>query len=200
MIKQTFWRGLKVTIPLAVTIAIIVWTVTGIEALFGSLLQKIIGPRLYFPGLGFLVGIALIFCAGLLIQAWYVERLYNLGERLLRRIPVVKTLYSALADLMGFFDTQHQHDKGKPVLLKTPLGTSVAFITVEGRSHLPVELQGEDLVGVYVPLSYQIGGVFSFVPRSAVTPLSLPVDQVMGFIFSAGMAGMPRTVIVKDTP
>lgn len=192
MLKQIFWRGLKVTIPIAVTVGLTVWVIAGLEKLFGSLLESIIGPHYYFPGLGFIVGIALIFCVGLFVNAWYIQPLYSWGERLLKRIPVIKTLYASMSDLMGFFDPQRPHERGAPVLMKTALGEVIGFITAEETNRLPKELRRDELIGVYIPLSYQIGGIMVFVPKSSVSPLSMPVDQAMGFVLSAGMAGQEQ--------
>jgi uncharacterized membrane protein len=199
MIKSIFWRGLKVTIPLALTLAIIIWLVVGLEHLFGSLLKILIGARYYFPGMGFLVGILITFSVGVVINAWYVQRLHEWSQNLLRRIPVVKTLYNALADLMSFFEPNRPHERGAPVLLQIGSYSLIGFITVNDTSRLPLELQHDDLVAVYVPLSYQIGGTMVVVPRSQVKTIAMPVDQAMGFVLSAGMAGLtPQTALKKQ--
>lgn len=59
-------------------------------------------PRFYFPGLGILLGIALIFAVGLLAKPWLFRRLFDWWSTILNRIPLVKTVYGAVQDFMEF--------------------------------------------------------------------------------------------------
>lgn len=196
MIKQIFWRGLRVLLPPVVTVLIIFWIFTGFESLFGYLYLKIVGPRWYFPGLGFLLGITFTFTAGLLFNEWYMKKLHSWSETLFfKKIPIIKTLYSSLTDLMSFFDPNSEQKHGLPVIVDLGHLRAIGFVTIEDSDKLPRELRQNDLVCVFIPLSYQMGGLMCFVERNRITPLSLSVDRVMGFIFSAGMASNTKDTV-----
>jgi uncharacterized membrane protein len=68
----------------------------------------------------------------------------------------------------------------------TPLRL-IGFITREDFGDLPVGIGGDDAVAVYLPMSYQIGGFTTMVPRSAVQPVDMSIEQAMRFAVTAGM-------------
>jgi uncharacterized membrane protein len=84
------------------------------------------------------------------------------------------------------------------------LGKIIAFVTVNTNLDLPADLRGDDNIAVYIPLSYQIGGVMVFVPRSKVTPFDFPVDKAMSYVITAGMTGQNKKDIenpeIKQEP
>ena len=188
--KKIFLLGLKTIVPIALTIALVAWLFETLEGFFGYFVERLTGPSLYFPGLGLIIGIVFIFFVGILMNAWVAQQLYALGERILKKIPVIKSLYSAFTDLMGFFDA-NKRPKGSAVMVDMPqLGVRViGFITRENFDDLPEGMQNEDEVLVYIPLSYQIGGFTTLLPRSRLTPLDMPVDRVMSFCLTAGVTG-----------
>lgn len=189
MVKNIFWQGVKATIPLLLTFALLIWVFSIIESFFGEIVKTFVGPNYYFRGLGCLLGIVFIFCIGILINLWMVQSVYNYGERLLKRIPVIKTIYNSIEDLMGFFDPTRKGKTGTPVLIDTALGKVIAFVTIEDTEKLPEGLNTDAFIAAYIPLSYQIGGVTVFLPRSQITPLNMPVDKAMSFVLTAGMTG-----------
>lgn len=190
MIKKTFMRGVKTTIPLFLTVAIVIWCISVVESFVKPLLIEVVGPHHYFPGMGVLVGLVVIFAIGILMNMWIAQWFYELGERVLKKIPLIKTFYGAFADLFAFFDSQKKEGaKNSPVLVDTPLGSLIAFITVEEGKLLPAELSDETLVAVYIPMSYQIGGYTTFIAKKHLRPLSMPIDQAMSYVLTAGVAG-----------
>lgn len=190
MIQKIFWQGLTTLIPLLLTIALVIWAFSMIENFFGEIVKMFIPINWYFRGLGLILGIIVIFIVGIIMNVYLAQRLYVFGETLMAKIPVVKTLYSSLKDLLGFFNPQHKKTGGFPVLIETNLGKVIGFITVDNPEHLPGQLMNDqELVAVYIPLSYQIGGLTIFVPRTNVTALTIPVDKAMSFVLTAGMTG-----------
>lgn len=184
-LKNVFWSGLKAFVPIVLTIAIVIWVLSGIEAFFGYFLRHVIPSRYYFDGLGILVGIAFIFILGLLVKSWVLRKVYRMADRVVKRIPIIKTIYRAIQDLLNFFDKSREAQQA--VLVQTPLGKMVGFVTRETlTNHQPV-LGTSDEVLVYIPLSYIIGGVTMIVSKKAIVPLDWPVNEAMSFIITAGM-------------
>ncbi len=185
MLKKTFWNGLKIFVPVVVTVAVVVWTFSTIETFFGHLLKLVI-PQYYFKGLGILVGVAVIFLIGLLLNAWVVRKLYTMAERLVQKIPLIKTVYNAIQDLMSYFDKGDKAAAQQAVLVEIGIGKVMGFVTCNTLASFPV-LAKEDEVLVYIPLSYQIGGLSVMIAKSAITPLNWSANQAMSFVLTAGM-------------
>lgn len=186
MFKNTFWNGLKAFVPIALTLGIVLWLLNTLENFFGKFIQYII-PEYYFKGLGIILGIIFIYIVGILVNAWFIKWVYEKAERLVQRIPGIKTIYNAIQDLVNFFDKSKDNDQQQAVLIDLPIGKVVGFITRNSMSDLPLAKHAENKVLVYIPLSYQVGGLAVVVSRDTLIPLNWPADQVMSFILTAGM-------------
>jgi len=188
MFKKTFWNGLKIFVPVVVTVAIVVWAFSTLETFFGHLLKLVLPPQYYFKGLGILIGVAVIYLIGLLLNAWIIRKLYAMAEKVVQRIPLIKTVYNAIQDLMSYFDKGDKSAQQQAVLVDISIGKVMGFITCDTLANLPL-LASEDEVLVYIPLSYQIGGLSVMIAKNAITPLNWPANQAMSFILTAGMTG-----------
>ncbi len=113
MIGRIFVRGLLGITPVVITIALVIWLFQLLEHIFAPIVIAIIGPENYFTGLGVIIAIIIIFIFGLLLNHWLIRYFHSLFEKLMGHIPLVKTLYNSIADLMNFFraDSQNSHNK-----------------------------------------------------------------------------------------
>jgi hypothetical protein len=120
-----------------------------------------------------------------------------LGEKFIGRIPLVKTVYGAVRDLLGFF-SQPGSDRAVSKVVIVTFGTSdmraVGLLTRERFEDLPQGLGGEGYVVVFFPYSYQVGGLTMIVPRQSVQSLDMRLEDAMRFIVTAGAkAGESRS-------
>ena len=186
---KIFLKGLLAILPVAITLTLIIWILDAIERIFGFFLVKLVGPVHYFPGLGIIVGLLLVFIIGLVMNAWLVQKLSQWVHNVLQRIPLVKTLYSSISDLMAFFKNQSRKADSRVVLVKIGSIKLVGLVTRENFSDLgsPFLQQDEELIAVYMPMSFQLGGYTIMVPRSSVELTSLSVEKAMRFVVTAGM-------------
>jgi uncharacterized membrane protein len=196
-VSRTFLTGLAAVVPITVTLYVLWWLGSKAETLLKDLLVRILpsAERLYLPGMGIAVGAALVYLIGFFLKAWLVRYLFQAGETLLRRIPMVKTLYGSVRDLMGFFATVEEGKKERQAVTVT-LGDSgirvLGLLTRDDLSGLPGGLGSEDRVAVYVPMSYAIGGFTTMVPRSAVEPIEMSMEEAMRFAVTGGMANLEK--------
>jgi uncharacterized membrane protein len=189
-IARTFLSGLAVVLPIVITIAVLLWLVTTAEALLGMVMTWVLPEGFEVPrGLGLLAAIGLIFAIGVLMEAVYFRRLMEWVEDLLNRIPLVKTVYNAVRDLMTLFSKAGTKKFSKVVMVKFPNFEArlVGFVTLEDFSDLAIN-PGAGEVAVYLPMSYTIGGYTVFVPRSCLTPLEMSLEDAMRFVVTAGMS------------
>lgn len=188
-LARTFLSGLAVVLPIVITLAVLLWLVQSTEALLGAVVRLFLPDNVYQPGLGLVVALVLIFAVGVLMEAVYFRRLMRWFEDLLNRIPLVKTVYSAVRDLMSLFSKSGARKFSKVVMVKFP-GTEaglIGFVTIEDFTGLPMQ-PAADTVAVYLPMSYTIGGYTAFLPRAWLTPLDLSLEEAMRFVVTAGMS------------
>lgn len=184
-ILATFLRGLGVVVPVALTVWIVVWVVGGAERLLREVFVLVLPDRLYSPGLGVASAIAFVFLVGFLLQFFVFDRIWSFFERVLDRVPLVKTIYQSARDLFGFVSTNAEQSGSKVVRVSVaPDLQLVGLLTVEESAKL--EAFGEDQVTVYFPMSYQLGGFAVMMPRERLRPLDWTVEEAMRFVLTAG--------------
>ncbi|MGB3527124.1 MAG: DUF502 domain-containing protein [Flavobacteriales bacterium] len=171
-----FFRGLLLIVPVAVI------SVVAFEAL--RWLDQIVQVKI--PGLGIVIVLTSIVLIGWLGSTFFYQRMAEIIEDVLRRVPFLKTVYDALKDLMeGLVGSKKKFDR--PVLI-TPLDGSglgqLGFLTQEDLRHIGI---GADHVAVYVPYSFAWSGRLFIVPVSSVTPIDAKAAEVMKFILSGGV-------------
>lgn len=183
---KIFKRGLIALAPVAVSLAIVIWLLGTLEEIFSVPLKWLIGEY-YFPGLGLIVAIIFIFFVGIIINNFLIQKITSAFDRLFARIPLFKTVYNSIADVMNYFKPKDREESGKVVSVDIDGMRFLAIMTRDDFSDLPEGIGEEGEVTVYVPLSYQIGGFAAVVPKSKVKPIDMTVDQGMRFVVTAGM-------------
>ncbi len=188
-LSKTFLTGLAAILPVAVTFYVLIRLAVWAESILGGGIKLVLPHGMYHVGMGVVAGVLLVFMLGVLMQVFVVRRLFDWGENILGRIPLVKVIYGAVRDLMGFFSGGQAHGFSQVVIVslgQTNLST-LGFVTREDFSGFPEDLSGTGMVAVYIPLSYQIGGHMVLVPRTAIKPVSLSMQDAMRFAITAGM-------------
>lgn len=187
---KLFLKGLAVVIPVALTLAILWWMAAGAERLLGSVLKFTMPGGWYVPGMGLASGLALVVLIGLLSHVLIFQKIFHLGDAIFNRLPLVKTIYTAIKDFIGYLNPDKDSKMSKVVLVQLP-GQSfqlIGFVTREQFDDLPFTPAAEDPVAVYMPMSYQIGGYTLFLPRSALTPIDIPFEMAMRLVLTGGVS------------
>lgn len=172
-----FIRGLLISAPALVTIWL-TWTVIRwVDSLIG----------IDIPGVGLLVTLLVITGIGALGSSWLARGVIAWIEDVLESLPFVRLLYTSSKDLLNaFVGEKRRFKKAVRVSLTADGGVSVlGFVTAESLAGIGAE----DLVGVYLPQSYNFAGQFILVPRARVTPLTADSSEVMAMIVSGGVSG-----------
>lgn len=189
-LSNALMRGLVVVVPFAATIWLLWWIGAGTETLLRNLIVLVVPERFYQPGMGIIAALALLLAAGVLVNAFLVRRMLQSWEALMERIPVVKSVYGAFRDFMQFLPTSGKRSELQRVVLARFGGAAlIGFVTRDDGAELGVSPPGADMVVVYFPMSYMIGGYTAVLPRSAIEPLDMPVETAMRLVLTAGMSG-----------
>jgi uncharacterized membrane protein len=180
-----FFQGLLLVIPIGATLYIIVASIRWLD----KTLAGVVPQPVSLPGLGLVIVLVAITFTGYLGSTFLFRPVFDLFERLLNHLPFVRLIYSSLKDLISAF----VGDKKKfdhPVLVTINKHSDLkklGFITQEDLSEL--HLPGN--VAVYLPHSYNISGDLYIVPRESVIFVDAPSAEVMKFVMSGGVTGLP---------
>jgi len=187
---KTILKGLAVILPMAVIGATVYWLLHVLDSGSGWFLQLILPDHLYFPGLGVAVGILLIYLVGLLMNTQAAQELFGQWEHILERIPLIKSIYGAVQDMVEFFssDKKKRFNKVVSVTFKESGIRLIGFVTQENLASLPQVTGTSDMVIVYLPMSYQVGGYMALVPRSSVELIDMSIEDATRLVFTAGMS------------
>lgn len=189
-LRSALVRGLVVVLPIGFTIWLLWWLGSSTEALLRRLILLVIPPERYLPGMGIAAALFLLLAAGTLFNALLVQSALASWERFLDRIPVVKTIYGAARDFMKLLPTGRKgRDLRRVVLARFGEARVIGFVTQDDASELGIVEAQDDLVAVYFPMSYQIGGYTALLPRSRVAPLDIPVEAAMRLVLTGGLSG-----------
>ena len=187
-ISRTLLTGFITLVPVVLTISLMYWLAVSSEQLMGDMLRWVMPATFYFPGLGMIFGLLVMFIVGLLMKAYLIRRIFALGEKVVYRLPLIKSVYRAFRDLFDFMSPKKQ-GLGQVVTVNINGIQAIGFITQEDEDRLPEVFRGEDSVLVFLPMSYMMGGHTIFVPREDVRPLDMSMDEAMRFVLTAGITG-----------
>jgi uncharacterized membrane protein len=184
---RIFITGLLTVLPIVATLYFTVWMLTVLERFFGKQVLFLVPDEWYRTGMGLAVAVVVVFLVGVLMHAILFRRLFGWTEKLLLGVPLVRSVYAALRDLLGLF-AEHKEPSLQVVSLELPGNLRVlGFVTRADWSDAPAGLARPDEVAVYLPMSYQVGGYTVFVSKSACTPINMSREEAMKFILTAGL-------------
>ncbi|MCF8257037.1 MAG: DUF502 domain-containing protein [Flavobacteriales bacterium] len=179
-----FLRGLLFMAPIGVTVAIISWFVRFLNDLISPLTEDVL--PFHVPGLGFLLVFVVLAMLGFIASHLISISAMTWVDRLMGRTPLVKVIYFSVKDIISLFSDK-QEKLGRPVkvrVLRDPIQYRFGFVT---QSDLSAFGFGEEMISVYLPLSYGIVGNQMVVHRDDVEFLDLPTTEEMKFIVSGGV-------------
>lgn len=191
-------KGLAAVLPVGVTIYLVYWFSVSLERVLQPVITSVIPEKFYWPGMGVVAGLVLLFFIGLVVNAWLVRNVFQVGENLIERIPLIKSIYSTLRDFVEYFSTTERRKNLKKVVLLTINDMHlIGFITAEKVNDIPQFKESDDIVAVYFPMSYQIGGYTLYLPRAQLEPLDISIEDAMRRVLTAGLSKSNTSVKSK---
>ena len=205
--RKHLLTGLLVWTPLAVTIWVLLWVLGLMDGLFSGLLtvtQAVLPEKMRqgleslrgVPGLGLVVLVVLLWSTGLfvanIVGQWWLAQ----WNRLLHKIPIVKSIYSSVKQVSDTLFSSSGNAFREAVLVQYPRAGSwtIAFVTGAPSGEVAAHLASPH-VSVYVPTTPNpTSGFFLMMPRSDVVPLRMSVDEALKYIISMGVVAPPPPV------
>ena len=186
---NTFLKGLVAVLPVAATLYLVYWLGSTAESILGGPLRALLPADRYWPGLGLLVGFLLVLLAGVMVNAYVVRRLLRLGESMLARIPIVKTIFGALKDITLFLPASGKaRDLKRVVVWHMGSAQLIGFVTEEQVNTRLFGAAAAELVAVYFPMSYQIGGYTLYLHKDELKETDLSVEEAMRLVLIGGVS------------
>ena len=176
-LNQIFFKGLILILPISLTFYLLFWISVKVESLFGSIILWAVGQEFYFPGTGIILTIFVIFLVGLMAHSYVTGPIFRWFTNQMEKFPLIKAIYNPLKDLMALIPGRGQETAGNQRVVLVPYA-GVQVLGMVTREKLD-ELNRPDLISVYVPFGYMLGGLTLLVPRDQVQKVDMPVDQAL---------------------
>jgi uncharacterized membrane protein len=181
-------KGLAAILPLALSIYLVYWLFVGTEELLRSAYLGVFPQSFYFPGLGIILAVLLLFAAGLLVQTFLVQWLLKLGERIINKIPLIKSIYTSINDFMQFVSSSAASDADKVVAISMENGSKlIGLVTSESLAEKFFDGDDAKRVGVFLPMSYNLGGYTIYVKKDQLEVLDIGVEEALRIILTGGV-------------
>lgn len=199
--KRYLVAGLLVWVPLGITIYVLHFLVTTLDQTLllvpeSARPEALVGFRI--PGLGVLLSFATLLVTGVVAANFLGRRLILFWERMLGRIPFVKSIYSSVKQVSDTVLSDQGNAFRKALLVEFPRPGcwTIAFMTGMPADAVARHLDGEH-VSVYVPTTPNpTGGYFVMIPRTSTRELEMSVDDALKYIISMGVVA-PRPNAVR---
>ena len=186
-IRNNFIAGVVVLIPIGITIYLTLFIIS----ISSKILPKEINPNHYLPydipGVEIIITLILITLIGWLSLSFIGKRMLSLLNSILKRIPILRTIYSALGQMTETF-TKTDNKKKNVVLVEYPRKGSwaVGFATRENSGEISDKIK-KNLINVFVPTTPNpTSGFLLMYPKEDVIYLDLTFEEASKFIVSAG--------------
>jgi uncharacterized membrane protein len=197
-LRAYFLAGVIVTAPIGITVLLIWQFITFLDGQVGSLIPERYNPESYLPfsvpGLGLLITIAFLTLVGFLAAGLAGRTLVRIGERLLSRMPVVRSVYGTLKQIFETVLAQSSRSFREVVLIEYPRRGIGAIGFVTGPTRGEVQVRSEDeLVNVFLPTTPNpTSGFLLFVPKRDLVHLDMTIEEGIKLVISGGIVAPPN--------
>jgi uncharacterized membrane protein len=184
-LRRSFITGFFVTVPLIISVAALVWIFQVVDGVTEPVSVRLLGRAV--PGLGVLITGAMILLAGAVANNVFGKRVLQRAESYLLHVPVFKTIYAPVRQLVAAFSPDNEAGFKKVVIVEDPKrGMVLGFLTKE--FDLERGAGREAVVAVYVPTNHLYLGDVLVYPRAQVTYPDLSVEEGVRIFLTGGMA------------
>lgn len=192
-LRTYFLTGIVVTAPIAITIYLTYVFVDFVDANITPLIPAKYNPETYLPfgvpGLGVLIAVIFLILIGFLTANFLGRSFLKFGERIVGRMPVVRSIYNALKQIMETVLAQSSTSFREVVLVEYPRRGlwAVAFVTSEAEGSV-ASVDEDTIISVFLPTTPNpTSGFLLFVPKKDLKFLDMSVEEGVKLVISAGM-------------
>ena len=181
-LRTFFIAGLFTVLPIALSFWILGSVLVGLDSILGDQITSFLGFRI--PGLGLILGVGFILIVGMITSNVVGKKMTEVVENNLVRIPVLKTIYLPIRDILNNFSDKKSNNFKKAVLVEYPKAKiySMGFITKES-----IEVDGIPKTVVFIPTTPNpTSGFLVYLNKGDYMEIDIPVDKALKSIVSLG--------------
>ncbi|QDL92935.1 DUF502 domain-containing protein [Paroceanicella profunda] len=203
-LRGNFLTGLVIVAPVVLT-AYLIWTVvTFIDDQVVPWVPSRYNPSTYLevdiPGFGVVIFVLFTAVVGTFTKNLFGRQLVRLGESVVDRMPIVRSVYNAVKQIVETIFSQSEQSFKQACLVEYPRQGmwSVAFISTETRGEIPARAGVPDMLSIFLPTTPNpTSGFLLFVPRSEVVLLDMDIEAAAKLIISAGLVMPPSAAEIQ---
>ena len=204
-LRRWLLAGLLVLVPLTITLSVLDWIVGLLDQtlliLPGSWHpDKLLG--FHIPGFGVLLTLGIVLLMGAVASNFLGKKLLLVGNSLLRRIPIVRSIYSSVKQVSDTLFSENGNAFRKALLVQWPREGvwTIGFLTGLPGGDVVNHLTG-DYLSVYVPTTPNpTGGYFVMLKKSECIELRMSVDEALTYVISMGVVVPARPAVASLNP
>ncbi len=196
--RANFLTGLVVVVPIVLTLYLTWAFITFVDAKVVPLVPGPYNPRTYLhadiPGFGLVIFLVFTTIVGYFAKRVFGKQLIRLGESIVSRTPVVRTVYNALKQIIETVLSQSQSTFRQACLVEYPRRDiwAIAFLATETRGEIMDKRGGEEMVSIFLPTTPNpTSGFLLFVPKKDVILLDMTIEEAAKLVISAGLVVPP---------
>ncbi|MBN2653895.1 MAG: DUF502 domain-containing protein [Nitrospirae bacterium] len=184
--KRKFLAGLLITIPGVITVFVIIGLFKFIDGILGPLLDSLLGSHI--AGLGFISAIVFIFLIGIISTNVFGKKILAFVEKAFQRIPVFKSLYNAIKQLIDAFSPDNKTSFKKFVIAEYPRKGAYAFGFLTKECQVIKGDTSECLKTIYIPTNNLYLGEIVLLTDKSITYTDITIEDGIKIILSGGIA------------
>jgi uncharacterized membrane protein len=180
--RSKLFAGIATALPLFLTYVLLEFLFISLDEMSNPILDKI---GLKIPGLGIVLTLLLIFFLGVLVTNFLGRKIFNIGERIVKKVPVVNTIYSTLKQITETFTKGTSDTFQGAVYIQYPRQElwTMAFISGESKT-----ADGVPYYHLFVPTTPNpTSGFFLMIPQADAVPTGMSVEEGLKTIISGGL-------------
>ena len=196
--RANFLTGLVVVVPIVLTVYFTWAFITFVDKQVLPLVPGPYKPSTYIdadiPGFGLVIFLVFTTIVGYFAKRVFGKQLIRLGESIVSRTPVVRTVYNALKQIIETVLSQTHSSFRQACLVEYPRRDiwAIAFIATETRGEIMDKRGGEEMVSIFLPTTPNpTSGFLLFVPKKDVIPLDMTIEEAAKLVISAGLVVPP---------
>ena len=185
--RRKFLAGLIVTIPAVITVLVIVGLFKFIDGILGPFFDMILGR--HTAGLGFITAIIIVFIVGIISTNVFGKKILNVVEKIFLHIPVFKSIYTSIKQLVDAFSPENTSSFKKFVIVEYPRQGAWAFgfltkeCTIQAQDQVLLPLKA-----VYIPTNNLYLGEIVLFDCNSIIHTDIPIEEGIKIILSGGIS------------
>ncbi len=194
--KRKFLAGLVITVPVTLTIVVIASLFKFIDGILGQFFDIFLGTHI--AGLGFITAVGIIFLVGIISTNVFGKRVLNLVEYVFLNIPVFKSIYTSLKQLIDAFSPDSKGSFNKFVIAEYPRTGCYAFGFLTKECTVRSDNEELKLKTVYIPTNNLYMGEIVLLDDKSVTYTNIPIEEGIRIVLSGGIATPALITATKE--